>query len=202
MEGAHCTIGPTGLHEGEHTPLGPSVGFSNGKKGSNSLIYKLFSRQPYKSLRQEMEARREAGPFETELDSNDSDLIVTQCPYIRPLQNKLLPRTEVSSRLLRYQRSAPILNSGFADAQPSHEIPYGNAVITGQHLTEDAAKITSRESKVQLQTATLHEDVVAAAAYDFSQLRAWSYYIKCYSEVSLDKTSVMSNRTNILKILS
>ncbi|KAI9746143.1 MAG: hypothetical protein M1818_000824 [Claussenomyces sp. TS43310] len=181
MDPYHCGTELRELNEADCKANTASTNLSNSRKGGNGLFNKLFNRQSSKPLVQEIENTDDVHNVDRDSDGG-GDFIVTPCPYIRPLENKLSPRIEVSNRMPRTPTSYSTITSTFESGQVRRDAIWRQSPISLNEAVKHVDDEVASQKLMQLRDLSYGESVAAAAAYDLSYLRAWNYYIKCYSE--------------------
>jgi hypothetical protein len=156
---------------------------NTGRKASNGFLLKLFSRQSSISKPSSNEPDEALGYAASDdvAQLTYSGLKVMPCPYIRPLENKLEPRVERSN--------LPTRRPGTATSTDRHwpgitSPPTHNGPSVQEQAGVDNGDSTISPDTMSCGSPRLCEDIAATATADPSHLKDWSYYIKCYSEVS------------------
>ena len=155
-----------------------------GKKGSHGFLRKLFSRQPSipKLVTAGLEDQVTHSPFDGAEDSNNIDLEVMPCPYIRPLGSRLEPRVESATIAPR----RPLADSAMSEARKEGEVSRAaRSCLPLDKADEKFPSNLSESDVMSFGSLMLREDVARAATADASHLKEWDCYIKCYSEVRL-----------------
>jgi hypothetical protein len=170
-------------------PMGPlrhnmSNTVNPGKKGSHGFLQKLFSRRPSipKLVTAGLEDQVTHSPFDSAEDSRDIDIEVMVCPYIRPLGNRLEPRVESAPIAPR----RPLPNSAMSISRKKGEV---SGAARSYLFLDKAYSNLSESVGMSLRSSTLREEIAGAATADYSHLKEWDCYIKCYSEVRLCTSS-------------
>jgi hypothetical protein len=171
----------------------PALRVIERKPSATALISRFFGRHPTTAKEN---SAVEIGNFSQ--DTQETDIpaelraIITPCPFIRPLEHKLQPRTE--PRRLMHQPSVATLNDDSSFIEMSRKRarrmianPFPDddlrSALEGEGEEDGYVAEDITEERISRNISQQQEYVSTISAPNAIAARDWRYYIKCYSRV-------------------
>lgn len=171
------------------------------KPNSGSLITRFFGRQAeIRVLREQAENVAEVPA--AVLDAQQSvalEGLVSPCPFIRPLEHKLVARCEPKPKALMQRASVSSAGGGNVTIAIARKRGEANKMLTGRASRveqpsmfeigtvpnlDGVSSIAFHESNVSAHLRLQRDYVAALAGPDAHAVKEWKFYVECYSEVS------------------
>jgi hypothetical protein len=171
----------------------PALRVIERKPSATGMINRFFGRH---STTAKENGAVEIGNFSQEPQETDmlAELrgIITPCPFIRPLEHKLQPRTE--PRRLMHRPSIATMNDDSSSIEMSRKRarrmlanPFPDddlrSTLEGEGEEDEYVAEDITEERISRKISQQQEYVSIISAPNAVAARDWKYYIKCYSRV-------------------
>ena len=173
----------------------PTLQLIERKPSATTLISRFFARHSTAKENSDVEMGRFSQDIQENALSAELRDLIGPCPFIRPLEHKLQPRTEPmrlmyrpsisninddsSSFEISRARTKRMLTSRFSDDQ------LASTIEEDQQEGEDYNYIPEdiTEEHIGRKIHQQQEYVAVLSAQDALSARHWKYYVECYSKV-------------------